>query len=93
MVSPSESLAIAELVVYPPILLANILVLVRHGVHRQSGWIFLTIFCILRTIGAGFGIAAAKKPFDINYIVWSAILGSIGIRPLLLATMGLLKRM
>lgn len=93
MISPSESLAIAELVIYPPILLANIFLLFRHGIRRQAGWIFLTIFCIIRLIGAGFGIAAAKNPDDVNDIEWSAILGSIGISPLLLAMMGLLMRM
>lgn len=93
MISPSESLSIAELAIYPVILLANIFVLVRHGLNRQSGWIFLAIFCLIRIIGAGFGVAAGKKPDDVNDIEWSAILGSIGISPLLLATMGLLKRM
>ncbi|KAK4695868.1 hypothetical protein P7C71_g1957, partial [Lecanoromycetidae sp. Uapishka_2] len=92
MMLPSESLAIAELVIYPPILLANIFVLLRHGFNRQLGWIFLTIFCIIRIIGAGFGVAAGIKPNDIHDIEWSAILGSVGISPLLLATMGLLKR-
>jgi len=80
------------MVIYPPLLLANTFVLFRHGIHRQSGWIFLTIFCIIRIIGAGFGIAAALHPDHISDYEWSAIMGSIGISPLLLATMGLLKR-
>ncbi len=44
-------------------------------------------------IGAGFGIAAALHPDHISDYEWSAVMGSVGISPLLLATMGLLKRM
>ena len=88
---PSESLSIAELVIYPPILIANIFVLIRHGFSRQSGWIFLASFCIIRITGASFGVAYANT-HNINDLEWSAILGSVGISALLLSTAGILQR-
>lgn len=93
MTSPSESLDIAELAIYLPLLFLTLFVVFRHGIHRQSGWIYLAIFCLIRIIGAALGIAAAKNPSNVSDLEWSAILGSVGISPLLLASLGLLKRM
>ena len=93
MPSPSESLDIAELAIFSPLLLLTLFVIYRHGIHRQSGWIYLSIFCLIRIIGGALGIAAARNPSNVSDLKWSAILGSIGISPLLLASLGLLKRM
>ena len=93
MLSPSESLDIAELAIYLPLLLLTLVVVVRHGIHRQAGWIYLAIFCLIRIIGAALGIAAEKKSSNVSDLEWSAILGSVGISPLLLASLGLLKQM
>ena len=93
MPSPSESLDIAELAIFSPLLLLTLIVIYRHGFHRQSGWIYLSIFCLIRIIGGALGIAAEKNPSNVSDLEWSAILGSIGISPLLLASLGLLKRM
>ena len=93
MPSPSESLNIAELAIYLPFLFLTLFVVFRHGIHRQSGWIYLAIFCLIRIIGAALGIAAEKNPSNVSDLEWSAILGSVGISPLLLASLGLLKRM
>ena len=91
--SPFESLSIAEIAIYPPILLALIFVCLRHGISKQSGFIYLATFCIIRIVGAGFGIAAAIHPANVTDQIWSGILGSIGIFSILGATGGLLKRM
>lgn len=91
--TPSESLSIAQMAIYPPILLALIFVLIRHGISKQSGFVYLVTFCLFRIIGAGFGIAGGIHPTSITDQIWSSILGSIGIFSLLGATGGLLKRM
>ena len=91
--TPFESLSIAEIAIYPPILLALIFVLIRHGISKQSGFIYLATFCIIRIVGAGFGIAAAIHPTNTTDQIWSGIIGSIGIFSILGATGGLLKRM
>lgn len=93
MISPTESLNVAELAIYLPLLFLTVSVIYRHGIHRQSGWIYLAIFCLIRIIGAALGIAGEKKPNNVSDLEWSAILGSVGISPLLLASIGLLKRM
>ncbi|KIN02310.1 hypothetical protein OIDMADRAFT_41432 [Oidiodendron maius Zn] len=88
-----ESIAIAELCVYIPIFILTVIVMIRHGFQRQLGWIYLAIFCIIRLVGAGFKIESVHHPTNKTDTEWSAILQSVGLSPLLMASMGLLKRL
>ena len=92
MVSEREDISIAEVVVYIPLALVALYVSFRHGFIKSLGWIYLVIFCTLRTAGGIFGILSAKHPTNRNDATWSAILGSIGLSPLLLCSLGLLAR-
>jgi hypothetical protein len=91
MTSTPEAIAIAELCVYSPIFLLTFIIVFRHGFKRQSGWIYLAIFCIVRIAGAALKILSAEHPQSID-AEWAAILQSVGLSPLLLTTLGLLKR-
>jgi hypothetical protein len=92
MASTSEAIAIAELCVYIPIFGLTLVIIFRHGFKRQLGWIYLVIFCIIRCAGAGFKIASENDPSNKTDIEWAAILQSVGLSPLLMASLGLLKR-
>jgi hypothetical protein len=92
MVSTAEGIAFAELCVYIPIFILTIIVVIRHGFQRQLGWIYLAIFCVVRLAGAGFKISSVHNPTSKTDLEWSAILQSVGLSPLLMASMGLLKR-
>jgi len=92
MVSTAEAIAYAELIVYIPIFLLTAVIIFRHGFQKQLGWIYLTIFCIIRVAGAIFEIKREHAPTNKTDIEWSEILQSVGLSPLLLASMGLLKR-
>lgn len=87
-----EAISIAEICVYAPVFLLTILIVFRHGFKRQSGWIYLAIFCLIRIIGSIFKIRSASHPKSITDIEWGTILSSVGLSPLLLASFGLLKR-
>ncbi|KAE9377671.1 hypothetical protein N431DRAFT_329163 [Stipitochalara longipes BDJ] len=87
-----EGIAIAEICVYIPVFFLTIVIVFRHGFKRQSGWIYLAIFCLIRIIGAIFKILSASHPFSITDLEWASILSSVGLSPLLLASLGLLKR-
>ncbi|KAG9228286.1 hypothetical protein BJ875DRAFT_389701 [Amylocarpus encephaloides] len=88
-----EAIAIIELIVYIPTLLTVLIVLFRHGLQKQLGWIYLLIFTIVRLAGAVFEILHNKTPSNHTYTEWSLILQSVGISPLLLSSLGLLKRL
>jgi len=93
MVATQEAIAIAEICVYIPILILTVIVVVRHGFQKQLGWIYLAIFSVVRLAGAGFEIEKNHHPDNKTDIEWSAILQSVGLSPLLMASLGLLKRM
>jgi len=92
MVSTDGKIAIAEICVYAPIFLLTLVTVFRHGMGKQLGWIYLTIFCLIRLVGAGFKIASDNDPTNTTDLEWATILSSIGLSPLLMASLGLLKR-
>lgn len=92
MVATAEVIAYAEICVYVPIFLLTGIVIFRHGFQKQLGWIYLTIFCLVRIAGAIFEIRKEHNPTNKTDIEWSMILQSVGLSPLLMATLGLLKR-
>ena len=92
MVSTAEGIAIAEICVYIPTFLLTLIIVFRHGFSRSAGWIYLAIFCAVRLAGAGFKIASTNNPTNATDIEWAAILQSVGLSPLLLASLGLLKK-
>ena len=92
MLPEKENIAIAELVVYIPFLLAALFVAFKHGLKRGVGFLYLVIFCSLRIAGAILSIISVHNPHNGTDIAWAAIIGSIGLSPLLLASFGLLNR-
>lgn len=87
-----NAVSIAEIVAYVPCLAVAIFLTIRHGFGRNSGWIFLIIFCLARIIGSAMQVATASDPRNIGLYTGSGILQNIGFSPLLLATLGLLSR-
>lgn len=92
MLSTDGIIAITEICVYVPILLLTLITVFRHGTGKQLGWIYLTIFCLIRLAGAGFTIASDNDPTNSTDLEWATILSSVGLSPLLMASLGLLKR-
>jgi hypothetical protein len=84
-------LNIVELVYYGPALLLTLLIINKHGMGRQSGWIFLAALAVVRIVGAATGIAANSNPSQ-GLIETSEIAYSIGLSPLFLAWLGVIKR-
>lgn len=87
------SIAIAEIIIYFFLLPISIALTYRHGVYRALGFFYLCIFCSLRIAAAALGIASENDPGNRDNLVWSEILGSVGIGPLLLAGFHFLTRL
>lgn len=90
-VTLSDGLAIWQLIYYIVALICSIFVSFRHGLARSSGWIFLTIFSLIRVIGCSAQIATITATSDTAETI-ATILGFLGLSPLLLATLGILSR-
>lgn len=89
--SSRQDLNIVELVYYGLSLPFIAFVLVKHGFGRQIGWFYLAVLAILRIVGASTGLASESHPSQ-GLIEASVICYSIGISPLLLSLLGILKR-
>ncbi|KAK5996315.1 hypothetical protein PT974_03070 [Cladobotryum mycophilum] len=83
--------SIAELVVYIPCLMLAGLICFRHGVHRASGWIYTLMLCLVRIIGAICQLLTYSNHSS-GLFEATLILDSVGLSPLLLATLGMLSR-
>ncbi|KAL5347833.1 hypothetical protein ACLOAV_007243 [Pseudogymnoascus australis] len=87
-----NGISIALIILYPPLLLLAAFLSRRHGFGRSSGWIFLVIFCILRLLSASLNLALIDSPTSTSLHIAYSITNSIGLSPLLLASLGLLNR-
>ena len=86
-----DGISILKLIVYIPYLFASIYVCVKHGFMKGSGWIFLSVFCILRIVGSSAQLASISSHSTTPYTI-AAVCDAIGLSPLLLASLGLLSR-
>ncbi|KAF2663291.1 hypothetical protein BT63DRAFT_444634 [Microthyrium microscopicum] len=85
-------LSVAELVLFTPSLIVSAIVCSRHGFGRASGWIYTLILCLVIIIGASCQLATYSNPSE-NLYEAVIIIDSIGLSPLLFATLGLLSRL
>jgi hypothetical protein len=86
-----EGVSIFELIIYFPAIVIAAIVCSRHGFGRASGWIFTLILCLIRILGSCCQLATYSSETK-GLLEAVIILESIGISPLLLATLGLLSR-
>jgi hypothetical protein len=94
MLDQRGNLAIAILALYVIGLPVAAYVCFRHGFGRQLGWFYLLLLPVVRLAGAAMEIAAENvNPPSLGLYTGAAVLYSIGLVPLLLCLMGLLKRM
>ncbi|KAK7694240.1 hypothetical protein QCA50_001420 [Cerrena zonata] len=85
-------IAVLELIVYTPILVTSGILIFRHGLGRNAGWIYLLILSIIRIVGGS--VHLASELGDSNNTTLKIVFGileSAGLSPLLLATLGLLR--
>lgn len=93
MVSERFAIAVAEIIIYAVLLPIALFVTIRHGIFRSVGYFYLCTFCCLRILAAGLGIASENDSrTNRTNLVWSEILGSVGLGPLLIASFSLIVR-
>ena len=83
MLSPTSSLSVSYIVIYPFIAIPAIFSLIRHGKYGILGWGYLIAFCIMRLTGAGLQLANPSSST-------ASILIGVGLSPLILAALGIL---
>jgi hypothetical protein len=88
-----DVVSVVQVILYVPSLALAVYCILRHGNAKTSGWVYLVIFCFVRTLGAILEIVIhhQSNPSS-NLIETYGILDSIGLSPLFLSTLGLLSR-
>ena len=81
--SSNTALATAQLAIYAVLTLPTAYTLLLHGKRGFLGWFYLFVFCTLRIVG---GAMLLHDPLSTG----ATVVSSIGISPLLLATLGVL---
>jgi hypothetical protein len=92
MMHARDIVAAIELAVYIPAAILAVIICVQHGFNRSSGWVYTLILCIVRTAGASCQFLSRQNHSN-GLIEAKIIIESIGLSPLLLATLGLLSRL
>lgn len=87
-----DIVSLVELIFYIPTAILAIIVCSRHGFNRSTGWIYTLILCIVRIAGAICQFVSHSNHSD-GVIEATIIIDSIGLSPLLLATLGMLSRL
>ncbi|CZS99354.1 hypothetical protein WAI453_008207 [Rhynchosporium graminicola] len=88
-----NGVSIGEIIVYTWAIAVAIFLVMRHGFRKNSGWIYLVIFCLARIIGSAMQLAIISKPTSTSLYTGYAILNNVGLSPLMFAAMGLLDRL
>jgi hypothetical protein len=59
---------------------------------KSSGWIFLTVFCLIRIIGAAAQIVTIVSSRDATADTIALVTSVLGLSPLFMASLGLISR-
>lgn len=92
-ISQVNQVAIAQICVYVPALAIAIVLALRHGFRRSSGWLYLILFCLIRVVGASMQLATINDPTNSDLYVGAFTLNSIGLSALILIMLGLTTRL
>jgi hypothetical protein len=87
-----NKISIAIIVFYVPAFLIAILLCIRHGFGRSSGWVSLVLLGLIRLLGAALELATISNPTNISIYVAAATLQAIAIAPLVIVMLGLIDR-
>ncbi|KAJ9388386.1 hypothetical protein DTO063F5_2717 [Paecilomyces variotii] len=86
-------LAIVQLIYYSPALIASILVTRKQGFSYAAGWHYLIVLSVLRIVGNILQIVAESQSTpNLELTITAATIAGVGLSPLTLATMGILRR-
>jgi hypothetical protein len=91
MLDQHGGLDVAVLIFYSILIFPAVYVCKRQGFRLHAGWLYLVTLPLVRIIGAACYVAALQSPSTALFTT-AAICNGIGLVPLLLALMGLMKR-
>jgi hypothetical protein len=89
MTSSTEGLELAQIAFYAVASLPCIYCIVKHRIAGVLGWLYVFVMCGLRLVGNGIAYHALSTTGQSNRA--ASIISGIGLSPLLLAAIGILR--
>jgi hypothetical protein len=89
MTSSTEGLELAQIAFYAVASLPCIYCIVKHRIAGVLGWLYVFVMCGLRLVGNGIAYHALSTKGQSNRA--ASIISGIGLSPLLLAAIGILR--
>lgn len=89
MTSSTEGLELAQLAFYAIASLPSIYCIIKHGKVGLLGWLYVAAMCGLRLVGNSIAYHALSTTGEPNKA--ASIISGIGLSPLLLAAIGILR--
>ena len=83
-----SGISILLLIFYLPALAIAILLTIRHGLRKSSGWRFMIIFTLARILCACFQLATINQPDNISLYIGYSVLIGVAVSPLELVAFG-----
>lgn len=87
MFDTTGKIAIAQLAFFLAAFLPAQYVLFKHGLHGLLGWLFITLFCVIRIVGTAIIIHDESKNNPISEA--GLIISSVAIAPMIIAISGI----
>jgi hypothetical protein len=87
-----NNISIAQIILFVPFLAVGIVLCIRHGFRRNTGWLLLVVFSIARILGAALQLATISNPKNLSLYFGALTLQSIGLSPLLIMLLALINR-
>ena len=83
-----NGVSILLLIFYLPALAIAILLTIRHGFSKSSGWRFMIIFTLARVLCACLELATINQPTNVSLYIGYVVLIGIAVSPLELVAFG-----
>ena len=83
-----NGVSILLLIFYLPALAIAILLTVRHGFSKSSGWRFMIVFTLVRVLCACLELATINQPRNVSLYIGYVVLIGIAVSPLELVAFG-----
>ena len=86
-----NGVSILLLIFYLPALAIAVLLTVRHGFSKSSGWRFMIVFTLARVLCACLELATINQPTNVSLYIGYVVLIGIAVSPLELVAFGYVR--
>ncbi|KAK8236039.1 hypothetical protein IWZ00DRAFT_519069 [Phyllosticta capitalensis] len=87
-----DALSIVQILLYSPAIIIAIILCIRHGFRKSSGWRFLLTFILARLLSSSFQLATINDPTNKSLYIGEWVLLATALSPFELMALGLLSR-